>query len=129
MLKTIGITFVLLMALLQAFYGIYSLLEPTAFAITRGTLLAASADSDWVQIYGSRTLFIALIIATLLYYRHYKLLMWAALFGTVMPITDGWLAYQAGAATTVIAKHLATLVYLLATSVILAMIARKEDIQ
>jgi heme A synthase len=39
--------------------------------------------------------------------------MWGALFAVVMPITDGLLAYEAQAPLEVVAKHIATILYLL----------------
>ncbi len=122
----IGITRVLLMALIQAVYAVYAYLDPQAFSLLRGTELFASGDSDWVQIYASRTLFVALIVGVLLLLREYRILIWASLFGTVMPITDAWLAYQAGAESVVVYKHIATLIYLLATSFVLLVMVRAQ---
>jgi Domain of unknown function (DUF4267) len=122
----IGITMVLLMALIQAVYAVYAYLDPQAFSLLRGTELFASGDSDWVQIYASRTLFVALIVGVLLLLREYKILIWASLFGTVMPITDAWLAFQAGAENVVVYKHIATLIYLLATSSVLLVMVRNQ---
>ncbi len=122
----IGITMVLLMALIQAVYAVYAYLDPQAFSLLRGTELFASGDSDWVQIYASRTLFVALIVGVLLLLREYRILIWASLFGTVMPITDAWLAYQAGAESVVVYKHIATLIYLLATSFVLLVMVRAQ---
>ncbi len=122
----IGITMVLLMALIQAVYAVYAYLDPQAFSLLRGTELFASSDSDWVQIYASRTLFVALIVGGLLLLREYRILIWASLFGTVMPITDAWLAYQAGAESVVVYKHIATFIYLLATSFVLLVMVRAQ---
>ena len=121
-----GFVLVLLMVILQTFYALYAYIDPAAFSVLRGTQLAESSDSDWVQIYASRTLFVSLIIGTLLYFRAYKVLMWAALLGTVMPLTDGYLAYQAQAPFGVVAKHLATVLYLVITSVVLSKILANE---
>jgi Domain of unknown function (DUF4267) len=118
-LEKTGIVLVSTMALLQTVYALYAFFDPSAFALLRGTSLLFSGDADWVRIYASRTLFIALIIGYLLYQRHYGVLAWAALFGTVMPITDALLAYQAHAAEIVVYKHIATLVYLLLTVFVL----------
>lgn len=126
MLKKVAFLLVLLMVLLQAFYGIYAFVEPLAFVDIRGTDLVSAGDTDWVKIYASRTLFIALIIAVLLYFRDYRLLVWAALLGTVMPVTDAWLAYQSGAAASVVIKHVATVCYLAITCVVLGIAVRQE---
>lgn len=76
-------------------------------------------DDDWVRIYASRTLFVSLIIGYLLLVRDYALLKWVALMGLVMPVTDGLLAYQSHAAFTVVAKHVATVAYLICTFLVL----------
>lgn len=112
-LEKIGFVLVLLMILLQSFYGIFAYIDASAFSNVRGTELFSPLDADWVSIYGSRTIFIALVLGYLLYSRHYFILMWCALFGIVMPATDAFLAYQADAPVKVIAKHIATILYLL----------------
>lgn len=115
----VGLVLVCIMALIQGFYALYSYIDPTAFAVVRGTELFSPMDSDWVRIYGSRTLFITLALGYLVHIRHYSVLMWFALLGTVMPITDGVLAYQAQAPFIVVFKHIATLVFLLITALVL----------
>ena len=112
-LEKIGAILVFIMALLQGFYAIFSYIDPVAFSSVRGTELFSVMDSDWVRIYGSRTLFITLLLGYLLYARNYSALMWSALFGMVMPITDGLLAYEAEAPLKVVIKHIATIVFLL----------------
>lgn len=114
-----GTALVLIMALLQGFYAVFAYIDPAAFSGLRGTELFSSMDSDWVRIYGSRTLFITLVLGYLLYSRNYPALMWCALLGTVMPITDGFLAYEALAPSKVIFKHIATIVFLLITFLVL----------
>ncbi|AZZ96474.1 DUF4267 domain-containing protein [Pseudoalteromonas sp. R3] len=126
MMKKVAFTLVLLMAVLQGFYAIFAYIQPVGFSDIRGTALASPQDLDWIHIYASRTLFISLIIGVLLYFRNYQTLFWAALLGTVMPLTDGWLAYQSGAAAGVIAKHIATVVYLLATALVLRTVVKRE---
>jgi hypothetical protein len=114
-----GFILVLLMVLLQGFYGIFAYIDPSAFSVVRGTELFSKLDADWVIIYGSRTLFITLILGYLLYCKNYKVLMWGALIGVLMPLTDGYLAYEAQKPLKVILKHVATLIYLLVTFLIL----------
>jgi hypothetical protein len=125
-LKRIGVALVSLMALLQAVYAIYAYLDPQAFALLRGTELFVPDDADWVKIYASRTMFVALIIGFLLIIREYNILVWASLFGTVMPATDAFLAYQAGAESVVVYKHLATVVYLLITFSVLKIVVKNK---
>ena len=121
-----GFILVLLMVLLQGFYGIFSYFDPTTFASLRGTELFSNMDADWVQIYGSRTLFITLILGYLLYTRNYLILMWSALFGMVMPMTDGLLAFEAQAPIKVVLKHVATVVYLLVIFLVLKKVVAKK---
>ena len=126
-LERLGYILVLLIALLQGGYAIYAYVDPAAFSIFRGTELLVVGDSDWVKIYASRTLFVALIIGFLLYSRNYKVLVWTALFGAVMPVTDALLAYQAQAPDKVVLKHIATIIYLLVTFFVLQVIVRKQE--
>lgn len=77
------------MALLQLYFALSAYFDPTAFSVSRGTPLLDNGDGDWVQIYASRTLFIALFLGVLLLRREYSLLARAASLGTVMPVTDG----------------------------------------
>ncbi len=127
LLEKTGIVLVFLMAALQGFYGIYGYIDPVAFASLRGTELISAADADWVQIYASRTLFISLIIGFLLYKRNYPVLVWAALFGVVMPITDGVLAYEAVAPMKVIVKHIVTALYLIAVAFVLRAVISQNN--
>jgi hypothetical protein len=123
--KIAGMTLVALMAILQGFYAAYALVDPTSFALVRGTELVVTGDTDWVRIYGSRTLFLALIVGYLLYLQNFNILKWAAIFGLVMPVTDGYLAYEAQASAQVVWKHAATAVYLLVTFWVLQGLTRR----
>ena len=119
MSRKLGSVLVALMALLQLVYACFAYLDPVAFATLRGTELFEGRDSDWVRIYASRTMFVALIIGYLLHKRQFKVLAAASLIGLVMPATDAWLAYQAPAAPAVVARHVATAVFLLVTFFVL----------
>ena len=125
-LEILGISLVLLMILLQGFYGMFAYIDPVAFSNVRGTELFSNMDSDWVSIYGSRTLFITLTFSFLLYLRHYSIIMWCALFGIVMPVTDGFLAHQAEAPFKVVFKHIATILYLMITFFVLKAVVNKK---
>jgi hypothetical protein len=118
-LQTTGIIFVFLMAGLQLVYAVYAFADPAAFSLIRGTELFATGDSDWIRIYASRTLFIALLIGYLLYRRHFAILAIASLLGVIMPVTDACLAYHASAGAKVVLKHVATALFLVVTFVIL----------
>jgi hypothetical protein len=125
-LEKAGFILVLLMIFLQGFYGIFSYVDPAAFSSLRGTELFSEMDADWVKVYGSRTIFITLTLSFLLYTRNYIILMWCALFGVVMPITDGVLAYEAQAPFNVVFKHVATIVYLLIIFLVLKKVNAKK---
>ena len=70
MTRKIGIVLVGLMALLQLAYACFAFLDPGGFATLRGTQLVDFGDADWVRVYASRTLFVALIVGYLLYERN-----------------------------------------------------------
>ena len=61
-LEKTGFVLVLLMILLQGGYGIAAYLDPVLFSNIRGTTLFSELDSDWVRVYGSRTIFITLLL-------------------------------------------------------------------
>jgi hypothetical protein len=124
-LSRAGLVLVLMMAGLQLAYALYAFADPAAFSLTRGTELFAAGDSDWVRIYASRTLFIALVVGYLLYCKQVKILAVASLLGIVMPITDGWLAYQASAGGKVVLKHVATALFLVVTFIVLRSVPRR----
>jgi hypothetical protein len=126
-LEGTGYVLIVLMVLLQGIYAIYAYLDPASFAILRGTDLVVAGDTDWVKVYASRTLFVSLIIGYLLYIKNYKVLMWASLFGAVMPITDAFLAFEANAENKVVYKHLATLIYLLLTFFVLSLVVKNRE--
>jgi hypothetical protein len=100
-----------------------------AFSLNRGTELVDVGDSDWVRIYASRTLFVALIVGCLLLARDFVLLKWVALLGLVMPVADALLAYQSHSAFPVVAKHVATVVYLVCTFLVLRAVSKKQASQ
>jgi hypothetical protein len=125
-LERAGYVLIILMVLLQGLYAIYAYVDPASFAILRGTDLVVPGDTDWVKIYASRTLFVSLIIGYLLYIKNYKVLMWASLFGAVMPITDAFLAFEANAENKIVYKHLATLIYLLLTFFVLSLVVKNR---
>jgi hypothetical protein len=118
-LRAAGFWLALVMGLLQAVYAVRAFVDPSGFATYRGTPLMAEGDTDWVQIYASRTLFLALIVGLLLARMDLATLKWVALLGVVMPISDTFLAKEAGASIAVVSRHIATVVYLLVTSVAL----------
>jgi hypothetical protein len=110
--KTTGFWLVLVMAMLQTFYAIWAFTSPAEFAAYRGTPLVAGGEAEWVRIYASRTLFVALVLGILLVRREVTILTWVALIGIVMPASDAVLAYQSGASAPIVWRHVATIIYL-----------------
>jgi len=124
-LEALAIALVSGMALLQLYFAVHAYLDPTVFSVSRGTPLLDVGDGDWVRIYASRTLFIVLVLGVLLLRRDYSLLAWAALLGTVMPITDAMLAALDQAAFTHQIRHLATLSYLVIAFFVLRQVGQR----
>ena len=114
-LRAVGFWLAVVMGLLQAVYAFQAFVDPTGFATYRGTPLIAGGDTDWVQIYASRTLFVALIVGLLLARKEMATLKWVALLGVVMPVGDALLAHEAGASFAIVGRHVATVIYLLVT--------------
>lgn len=125
--EIVGMILVMLMIFLQGGYGILAYIDPLYFSNVRGTELFSINDSDWVTIYGSRTLFIALFLGVLLYFRNYRVLMWCALLSIIMPVTDGILAYQAQVPLKVVMKHVLTTIYIIVTFFVLKKIVSKPN--
>lgn len=126
MFRNTGVVLVSLMVLLQLIYAVIAYFDPAAFATLRGTALVDAQDADWVRIYASRTLFVVLIVGYLLYLKQFKLLAAASLFGIVMPASDAYLAFQASASIGVVLKHVATAIFLIATSLLLRSVGKHE---
>jgi hypothetical protein len=117
--RAIGFWLAVAIALLQAFNAFRAFTDPAGFADYLGLPLTAGEDAGWVFIYGLRTLFIALAVATLLIRQDLRALTWIALAGVVMPLGDAWLTHQAQAPLAIVARHGAIAVYLLITFIAL----------
>lgn len=117
--RTVGFWLGVPMAALQAYNVVRVVLDAEGFAAYMGAPLAAANDASWVVIYGLRTAFIALLVTVLLARRDLNALKWTALTALVMPLGDAWIAHQAGAETTTVARHLAIAAYLLLTTIAL----------
>jgi hypothetical protein len=117
--RTFGFWLVLAMAILQMYYSFSAFTSPVEFANYRGSQLMSIGDAAWVRIYASRTLFVGLLLGLLLLRREVTLLRWISLLGIVMPLCDAILAYQSGTHNSIVWRHLATIIYLLATFAVL----------
>jgi hypothetical protein len=112
------------LALMQGLNAVTVALAPTRFAIGMGLPLEAVSDAAWVSVYGLRTAFISLLVTTLLVRRDLHALKWTAAVALVMPLGDAFLTHQAGAPTSLVAKHASIFVYLLLTTIALFVAAR-----
>jgi hypothetical protein len=126
-ITTMGFWLAVPLAALQAFNVLRVILDPAGFADYMGAPLAAASDASWVMIYGSRTAFIALLVAVLLARRDLNALKWTALAALVMPLADAWVAHQAGADTAIVARHLAISAYVFVTTIALFAAARTHS--
>lgn len=113
--RSVGFWMAVVMGLLQALYAVQAFVDPSAFAIYRGTPLAAGGDAAWVHAYASRTLFVALCVGYLLVRRDLVTLKWIALFGLVMPVSDAVIAQNSGASISIVARHVGTVIYMIIT--------------
>lgn len=117
--RSIGIWMAVGIALLQGFYATWAFVDPQAVASYRGGALEGESASLWVQTYGSRTLFIALVVLLLLRRGDLATLKWVTLIGLVMPISDAWSAMHSAYSEASIVRHVLTAAYLLVTFVML----------
>lgn len=123
--RSIGIWMVVAIALLQGFYAVWAFVDPQAVASYRGGSLEGDSAVLWVHAYGSRTLFIALVVLLLLRQGDLATLKWVTLFGLVMPISDAWSAMHSANPEAGIMRHVLTAAYLLLTFAMLARSSRK----
>ena len=77
-------------------------------------------DTAFVQFYGLRCAFIAVMIATFLWLRNLDAMRWIALVGSPIPLADAWLAWQSSAPTFTIGRHIAIAIYIFVAFVVLS---------
>jgi len=122
--QVLGLSLVLLMALLQAFYAGWAFLDPLGLARFRGTPDIDAADVAWLHAYGSRTLFIALVVALLWIKKDTANLKWVALLGLFMPLSDGLSALRADLPAAYLYRQIGIALYLLFTFAVLVRASR-----
>jgi thiol:disulfide interchange protein len=103
------------MAALQALNAVRAFADPAGFATYFGAPLALGGDLSWVYVYGARTAFIALLVSIFLLRRDLSALKWTAAAALLLPLGDLWIASEAGAPVTTLARHGAILVYIALT--------------
>ncbi|MFO6446159.1 DUF4267 domain-containing protein [Erythrobacter sp. NE805] len=114
-----------IMAVLQGVNALRTALDPQGFATYMGLPVDALDALGWVQVYGLRAGFVAVLAAILLLRRDFAALRWMAVAALVMPLGDAWLASEAGAPTAIVARHLGIAVFLVIAALVLARAARR----
>lgn len=112
--RSTGFWLALLMIVSQAANALRALLDPVGFSGYLGLPLAAGVDPAWVQVYGLRTTFIALLGGWLLATRQIRILSQVALLAVVMPLGDLWLVWQADGPADKLARHALLTLFVLA---------------
>jgi hypothetical protein len=111
--RTAGFWLAAVIAALQGVNAVRTATDPEGFATYMGLPVDHLSALGWVQVYGLRAGFIALLTAVLLARSDFAALRWMALAALLMPLGDAWLTASAGAGTSVVARHLAIALFLL----------------
>lgn len=114
-LRTFGFWLSVPLALLQAVNVARALSDPTGFATYYGVPVSGADAVAWVQVYALRTAFVAGLVAIFLVRRDLRALFWTAVAALILPLGDAWLTHQTGAASSIVARHLAIEGYLVLT--------------
>lgn len=128
-IKSPGFWMVALGGLLMAVNSVRAFNDPAAFATYLGLPLAAPGDAALIHIYALRALFIALLVAALLFTRQRRALALFSVCAVVMPVGDALLTSAAGAPTGTVLRHAAIAIYLLFTAFALWPRGVKADAQ
>jgi hypothetical protein len=89
------------------------------FATTLGAPLRDPADTAFVYVYAFRAAFLALLVGWIVLRRDIAMLRFVALAALVMPIGDAALTYSLGAPPATVARHVAIIVLLVITWLLL----------
>lgn len=114
--RTVGFWLAIPIAALQGVNAVRTLIDPVGFAAYMGV---AGGDPAWVQIYGLRAAFIALLVGVFLARQNLTALKWMALCALVMPIGDALITSGASASAAIVGRHAAIGVFVLITFVFL----------
>lgn len=125
--RTIGFWLAVAIAALQGVNALRTFTNPAGFAAYMGLPLAGAEAAAWVQVYGLRAGFIAVITTILLIRQDFAALRWTALAALVMPLGDAWLTAHAGAPNAIVSRHLGIAVFLAAAWFFLSRAARLQD--
>lgn len=111
--RTAGFWLAVAIAALQGVNAVRTVIDPQGFATYMGLPVDLPAALRWVQVYGLRAGFIALLAAVLLARSDFAALRWMALAALLMPLGDAWLTASAGAGVPIVGRHLAIALFLL----------------
>lgn len=124
--RTAGFWLAAAIAALQGVNALRTVLDPQGFARYMGLPIDQIDAIGWVQVYGLRAAFIAVLSAVLLARSEFVALRWMALAAVLMPLGDAWLALSAGADTSTVARHLVIAVFLVVVAHCLGRTARAQ---
>lgn len=127
--RTTGFWLAAAIAGLQGLNAARTVIDPRGFATYMGLPVDQLDAFGWVQVYGLRAGFIALLTAVFLARSDFAALRWMALAALVMPLGDAWLAMDAGAGLPIIGRHLAIAGFLIVAAVFLGRAARAREAQ
>jgi hypothetical protein len=125
--RTAGFWLAAAIAALQGVNAVRTVIDPQGFATYMGLPVDQLGALGWVQVYGLRAGFIAVLTAVLLARSDFAALRWMALAALLMPLGDAWLTASAGAGTPIVGRHLAIALFLLVASHFLACAARAQE--
>ena len=101
--RSIGFWMALAMAASQGLNAVRAFRRSAGFChVYMGAPSSAAELSAWVQIYGLRAAFIALLVGVFLIRKEFSPLKWMAICALFLPLCDAWIAMQAGAPTSVL---------------------------
>ncbi len=124
--RTTGFWLAAAIAALQGVNAVRTVLDPQGFATYMGLPVDQPSAVGWVQVYGLRAGFIAVLTAVLLARGDFAALRLVALAALLMPLGDAWLTASAGAGVPIVGRHLAIALFLLVASHFLARAARAQ---
>ncbi len=127
--RTAGFWLAAAIAALQGLNAVRTVLDPQGFATYMGLPVDQLSALGWVQVYGLRAGFIAVLTAVLLFRSDFAALRWMALAALLMPLGDAYLAFSTGASAPIVGRHLAIAVFLLVAALFLGRAAKAREMQ
>ncbi len=124
--RTAGFWLAAAIAVLQGVNAIRTAMDPQGFATYMGLPVDRLSALGWVQVYGLRAGFIAVLTAVLLARSDFTALRLMALAALMMPLGDAYLALNAGAGPGIVGRHLGIAVFLVVAAVFLGRAAARQ---